>query len=83
MLLQVKTKTDDFWSSSFYFYQRYQFFNSNFFYSDCEKVAPAPKAENVEEAEKLWDLSVKMVQLGDWDPFTAPNDVLPPLLQNI
>lgn len=53
------------------------------YYSDCEKVAPAPKAENVEDAKKLWDLSVKMVQLGDWDPFTAPNDVLPPLLQNI
>ncbi|XP_065206354.1 retinol dehydrogenase 12-like isoform X2 [Planococcus citri] len=53
------------------------------YYSDCKKVTPSARARKSEDAKKLWDLSVQMVGLGDWDPFTAPNDTLPPILQSI
>lgn len=53
------------------------------YYSDCKKETPSTTATNDEESKKLWDLSLKMTGLGDWDPFTAPNDILPPPLQNI
>ncbi|XP_065209980.1 retinol dehydrogenase 11-like [Planococcus citri] len=53
------------------------------YYSDCKKETPSTAATNAEESKKLWDLSLKMTGLGDWDPFTAPNDILPPSLTNI
>ncbi|KAJ8734966.1 hypothetical protein PYW08_014216 [Mythimna loreyi] len=41
------------------------------YYSDCVAVATAPKGANDEYAKKLWDMSVELVKLGDYDPFTA------------
>lgn len=40
------------------------------YYSDCVVVSPA-KTVNDDNAKKLWDLSVDLVQLGDYNPFTA------------
>lgn len=51
--------------------------------SNCKKVTPSQNANKEEDAKKLWDLSAKLVFLQDWDPFTAPSDILPPMLQNI
>merc|ERR1719384_2065415 len=34
------------------------------YYSDCREVRPAPQAENMEDAKKLWDLSEQMVKLN-------------------
>lgn len=41
------------------------------YYSDCAPERPAAKATNEEHAKKLWELSVEMVRLGDFNPFTA------------
>ncbi|KAJ8733851.1 hypothetical protein PYW07_014402 [Mythimna separata] len=41
------------------------------YYSDCAVTAPGAKVANEDYAKKLWDMSVEMVQLGDFDPFTA------------
>lgn len=55
---------------------------SGLYYSDCKKTTPSGKATNSEDAATLWEKSVKMVGLGDWNPFNAsPNT--PPLLENI
>ena len=42
-----------------------------FFSSDCVVTAPAAKGTNDADAKKLWDMSVELVKLGDYDPFTA------------
>jgi hypothetical protein len=47
-------------------------------YSDCKEKAPSVKARDPEAAKKLWEVSVKMVGLGNWDPFTAPDNTPPP-----
>ncbi|GFG35420.1 hypothetical protein Cfor_07746 [Coptotermes formosanus] len=41
------------------------------YYSDCKEKTPSRKARDAEAAKKLWDLSAKLVGLGDWNPFTA------------
>lgn len=41
------------------------------YYNNCAPETPAAKATNEAEAKKLWDLSVEMVRLGDFNPFTA------------
>ncbi|KAI5635136.1 short chain dehydrogenase domain-containing protein [Phthorimaea operculella] len=41
------------------------------YYSDCVVTKPSRRAENEELSRKLWDLSVEMVGLKDYDPFTA------------
>jgi hypothetical protein len=46
-------------------------------FSDCKEKTPSRKARDPEAAKKLWDLSVKLVGLGDWNPFTA-DDSTPP-----
>jgi hypothetical protein len=40
-------------------------------FSDCKEKTPSRKARDAEAAKKLWDLSAKLVGLGDWNPFTA------------
>jgi len=34
------------------------------YYSDCKEKQPAPQAENIEDAKKLWDLSEQLVNLN-------------------
>ncbi|CAH0600357.1 unnamed protein product [Chrysodeixis includens] len=41
------------------------------YYSDCVVKKAAPTARNDADAKKLWDLSVELVKLGDYNPFTA------------
>ncbi|XP_075984939.1 retinol dehydrogenase 13-like [Anticarsia gemmatalis] len=41
------------------------------YYSDCAVTAPAAKAVNEADAKKLWDLSVELTGLGDFNPFTV------------
>ncbi|XP_041974217.1 retinol dehydrogenase 12-like [Aricia agestis] len=41
------------------------------YYSDCTPINPCSKALNDEYAEKLWQKSVELVGLGDYNPFTA------------
>ncbi|KAI5642303.1 short chain dehydrogenase domain-containing protein [Phthorimaea operculella] len=41
------------------------------YYSDCVVTSPSPKANDEELCKKLWDLSVELVGLGDYNPFTA------------
>jgi len=45
--------------------------------SDCKEKTASTKARDPETAKKLWEVSAKLVGLGDWDPFTAP-DITPP-----
>lgn len=52
-------------------------------FRDCKKGTKSRSARNPEHAKKLWDESTKLVGLNDWDPFTAPSDRLPPILENI
>jgi hypothetical protein len=46
------------------------------FCSDCKEKTPSAESRDTEVAKKLWDVSVKMVGLGDWDPFKA-DDITP------
>lgn len=48
------------------------------YYSDCKEKVPSVRARDPEVAKKLWEVSAKMVELGDWDPFTAPDNTPPP-----
>lgn len=48
------------------------------YYSDCKEKVPSVRARDPEVAKKLWEVSAKMVGLGDWDPFTAPDNTPPP-----
>ena len=41
--------------------------------SDCKENVPSTKVRDPETAKKLWEVSAKLVGLGDWDPFTAPD----------
>ncbi|KAJ2948516.1 hypothetical protein O0L34_g7767 [Tuta absoluta] len=41
------------------------------YYSDCVVTKPSRRAKDEELSNKLWDLSVEMVGLNDYDPFTA------------
>ncbi|XP_021928783.1 retinol dehydrogenase 12-like [Zootermopsis nevadensis] len=47
------------------------------YYSDCKEKAPSAKACDPESALKLWEVSLKMVGLEDWDPVTADDHMLP------
>lgn len=40
-------------------------------FSDCAVTNPGANGANDEYAKKLWDLSVELVKLGDFNPFTA------------
>ncbi|KAJ8926906.1 hypothetical protein NQ314_020758 [Rhamnusium bicolor] len=41
------------------------------YYAECAVKEPSENAKNVEDAKKLWDISLKLVGLEDYDPFTA------------
>jgi hypothetical protein len=41
--------------------------------SDCGKFTPSAKARDREVARKLWEVSKSLVDLADWDPFSAPD----------
>ncbi|KAG6455568.1 hypothetical protein O3G_MSEX009266 [Manduca sexta] len=41
------------------------------YYSDCEVVTPSSKALNNAMCKKLWDASMELVGLQDYNPFTA------------
>ncbi|XP_066998214.2 retinol dehydrogenase 11 [Anabrus simplex] len=51
--------------------------DTGFYYSECRKKMPSGKARNRDIAKRLWEESIRMVQLTDWDPFTA-EDKNPP-----
>lgn len=42
---------------------------SGMYYSDCQAITPHPKAIDEEAAKKLWDITWKLLGLGDYDPF--------------
>lgn len=40
------------------------------YYSECKATSPSPAANNMEDAKKLWDISIKLVGLdSNYDPF--------------
>ncbi|XP_031343117.1 retinol dehydrogenase 13-like [Photinus pyralis] len=41
------------------------------YYYNCETVKPAGAAENMEDAKKLWEESIKLVKLENYNPFTS------------
>lgn len=41
------------------------------YYSNCSVTKPSKLAEDEDLAKKLWDISVDLVGLGDYDPFTV------------
>lgn len=41
------------------------------YYSDCKVKRPSSQAEDEEVAKRLWEESVKIVKLGDFDPFKS------------
>ncbi|XP_049887152.1 retinol dehydrogenase 14-like isoform X2 [Pectinophora gossypiella] len=43
------------------------------YYSDCVVANPSQRAQDESLAKKLWELSAKLVGLGDYNPFTAPD----------
>ncbi|XP_075226500.1 retinol dehydrogenase 11-like isoform X2 [Lycorma delicatula] len=42
---------------------------SGLYYADCKVTTPSEKACDPKLAKKLWDLSIDMVKLGNYDPF--------------
>nr|XP_049698160.1 retinol dehydrogenase 11-like [Helicoverpa armigera] len=44
---------------------------SGFYYSDCAKTRPSKQCRSEEEARKLWDITIDMLKLQDYDPFTS------------
>ncbi|PSN54030.1 hypothetical protein C0J52_14577 [Blattella germanica] len=48
-------------------------------FRDCFPVEPSSLTKDAELKKKLWEESVRLVGLGDWDPFTAQDtETLPP-----
>lgn len=46
--------------------------DSGLYYSDCAEKTPSKNAQNVEDAKKLWDVSLKMVGLDEnYNPFST------------
>lgn len=43
------------------------------YYADCVPTNTSAKAQKDENCKKLWDMSVELVKLGDYNPFTAPD----------
>lgn len=43
---------------------------SGLYYEDCKVVCPYRNARNDENAQRLWEESCKLVNLGNFDPFT-------------
>lgn len=48
---------------------------SGLYYSECKTVEHSPAAKRLEDAQKLWDMSWKMVGLADdYNPFVVKNE---------
>lgn len=54
----------------------------SYFLSDCKVKEPSSLAKDVELAKKLWDKSVEMVGIKDYDMFNS-EDTLPEPLKDI
>ncbi|XP_049954636.1 retinol dehydrogenase 13-like isoform X2 [Schistocerca serialis cubense] len=50
---------------------------SGLYYSGCKKATPTRRARNAESARRLWEESLRLVKLNDWDPCTAPDGSQP------
>lgn len=45
--------------------------DNGLYYSDCNEKTPSKNAQNMEDAKRLWDVSLKMVGLAEgYDPFS-------------
>lgn len=42
---------------------------SGLYYSDCKSTQPAKNTENPNDARKLWEISLDMVKLQNYNPF--------------
>lgn len=42
---------------------------SGLYYSGCKTSKPTKRAQNMEDAQKLWNVSWNLVKLSDYDPF--------------
>ncbi|XP_022178850.1 retinol dehydrogenase 12-like isoform X2 [Myzus persicae] len=52
------------------------------YYSDCKAIEPSALAKDTELAKKLWEKSVEMVGLKDYDMFNCREDTLLELLKD-
>jgi len=55
---------------------------SNVCFSDCTATEPSALAKDPELAKKLWEKSVEMVDLKDYDMFNCNEDTLPKPLED-
>jgi len=53
------------------------------YYSDCKVKQPSSLAKDPELAKKLWEKSVELVGLQNYDMFNSPDDTLPEPLEGI
>ncbi|XP_025192053.1 retinol dehydrogenase 12-like isoform X2 [Melanaphis sacchari] len=53
------------------------------YYSDCKVKQPSASARDPELAKKLWETSIEMVGLKDYDMFNCSGDSLPEPLKDI
>jgi len=51
-------------------------------FSDCKAKEPSALAKDPELAKKLWEKSVEMVGLKDYDMFNCNEDTLPGQLED-
>jgi len=54
-----------------------------FFFSDCKVKEPSAAARDPELAKKLWETSIEMVGLKDYDMFNCSGDALPEPLKDV
>ncbi|XP_028044480.1 uncharacterized protein LOC113555286 [Rhopalosiphum maidis] len=53
------------------------------YYSDCKVKEPSASARDPELAKKLWETSIEMVGLKDYDMFNCSGDTLPEPLKDV
>lgn len=53
------------------------------YYSDCKVKEPSSLARDPELAKKLWETSIEMVGLKDYDVFNCSGDVIPDPLKDV
>lgn len=53
------------------------------FCSDCKVKEPSSLARDPELAKKLWETSIEMVGLKDYDAFNCGGDVIPDPLKDV
>lgn len=42
---------------------------SGLYYADCKPVTPSKNAQNMDDARQLWNISLNMVNLPEYNPF--------------